>query len=431
MAQQNINVGTSPNDGTGDSLRNGFIKTNDNFTDLYANKEDTANKSATTTLGTSDVLFPTQKAVKTYVDNGLGTKQNTLISGTNIKTINGNSVLGSGDLIISGGVSGSGTDNYIPRFNGTTALENSIIFDNGTNVGINTNTPIRALHVVGLGTPTIIAGYYNSNAICYTAYHSAGTFENAVRVGAQGNNLLFSVSSDGSPSERMRINSSGDVGIGTSSPLSRLHVDGVNNQILLSGGLIQAIGSYIGGTMISYDDSIAQWSLFNGALDFNLSDQSFYLSSILITDSGGSVNFGAKRLPNATSFTNSSYETLIGVYDDTTYEWETGIYAKRNIYCGDGGLTTILTIAEPNSSIDLVAKIGYGTKFFVAKISVIVDWDALTYTYKITNTNTTNFDDSDSININFEFAFAGAEFVVQINNTSGSDIYPNINANIL
>jgi hypothetical protein len=34
-------------------------------------KENAANKSATTTLGTSDVLFPTQKAVKTYVDTAI------------------------------------------------------------------------------------------------------------------------------------------------------------------------------------------------------------------------------------------------------------------------------------------------------------------------------------------------------------------------
>ncbi|MDC1540684.1 hypothetical protein N8480_08470, partial [Flavobacteriaceae bacterium] len=33
------------------------------------NKEDSTNKSTTTSLGTSDVLFPTQNAVKTYVDN--------------------------------------------------------------------------------------------------------------------------------------------------------------------------------------------------------------------------------------------------------------------------------------------------------------------------------------------------------------------------
>jgi hypothetical protein len=37
--------------------------------------------------------------------NIIGSKQNTLISGTNIKTINSNSILGSGNLVITGGVS--------------------------------------------------------------------------------------------------------------------------------------------------------------------------------------------------------------------------------------------------------------------------------------------------------------------------------------
>lgn len=42
-------------------------------------------------------------ATKTYVDTGLGTKQDTLVSGTNIKTINNQSILGSGDITIQGG----------------------------------------------------------------------------------------------------------------------------------------------------------------------------------------------------------------------------------------------------------------------------------------------------------------------------------------
>lgn len=37
------------------------------------------------------------------VDNKLTNKQDTLVSGTNIKTLNGQSILGSGDLPISGG----------------------------------------------------------------------------------------------------------------------------------------------------------------------------------------------------------------------------------------------------------------------------------------------------------------------------------------
>jgi hypothetical protein len=36
MAQQTINVGSSPNDNTGDTIRNAFSKVNSNFTELYA-----------------------------------------------------------------------------------------------------------------------------------------------------------------------------------------------------------------------------------------------------------------------------------------------------------------------------------------------------------------------------------------------------------
>lgn len=35
MAKQTINVGTTANDGTGDTLRDSFIKVNDNFTEVY------------------------------------------------------------------------------------------------------------------------------------------------------------------------------------------------------------------------------------------------------------------------------------------------------------------------------------------------------------------------------------------------------------
>jgi len=40
---------------------------------------------------------------KSQTDNLLSNKQDTLVSGTNIKTINGESVLGSGNIVISGG----------------------------------------------------------------------------------------------------------------------------------------------------------------------------------------------------------------------------------------------------------------------------------------------------------------------------------------
>jgi hypothetical protein len=214
MAQQIINVGTNPNDGTGDTLRGAFVKTDDNFTDLYTNKQNTLISGTNIkTINSTSLL-----------GSGNVSVQPTLVSSTNIKTINGNSILGSGDLTISGGITGSGTDNYIPRFNGTTALENSIIFDNGTNVGIGTSSPVTKLDLgsstgqklsiyasgndrAGFGIETSTLRYYTpTNTI-----HSFGHLSNS-------DGVTFS--------ERMRIDSSGKVGIGTSSPSETLHVNG-------------------------------------------------------------------------------------------------------------------------------------------------------------------------------------------------------------
>jgi hypothetical protein len=54
-----------------------------------------------------------------------------------------------------GGVSGSGTTNYVPKFTGTEEIGDSQIFDNGTNVGIGTDTPIVNFQVEG----TVLAGF--------------------------------------------------------------------------------------------------------------------------------------------------------------------------------------------------------------------------------------------------------------------------------
>ena len=60
-------------------------------------------------LSTNELIYFKGHAQATYMSDGatvedaVNDKQNTLISGTNIKTINGNSILGEGDITIEGG----------------------------------------------------------------------------------------------------------------------------------------------------------------------------------------------------------------------------------------------------------------------------------------------------------------------------------------
>lgn len=154
MAQQTINVGTNPNDGTGDPLRTGFVKTNSNFTDLYNNKQD-ALVSGTNikTINSNSVLGSGNISVQDALVSGTNIQtingndiltsgdlsvQETLVSGTNIKTINGSSVLGSGDLTISG--SGlQGIHGLIQLNSGAQISSSTQAVSSGTGGNFNTN----------------------------------------------------------------------------------------------------------------------------------------------------------------------------------------------------------------------------------------------------------------------------------------------------
>jgi hypothetical protein len=80
--------------GTMDDIPNGstYVKTENNLTD--AEKTKLSNLSGTNSG---------DNAVNSLYSGLSASKQDTLVSGTNIKTINGTSLLGSGDLTISGG----------------------------------------------------------------------------------------------------------------------------------------------------------------------------------------------------------------------------------------------------------------------------------------------------------------------------------------
>lgn len=76
-------------------------------------------------------------------------------------SVNGNFADSSGNITVSSGggdVTGAGTTNYISKWSSSSALTDSQIFDNGTNVGIGTASPSFKLDISGTGRFTGLLG---------------------------------------------------------------------------------------------------------------------------------------------------------------------------------------------------------------------------------------------------------------------------------
>ena len=139
---------------------------------------------------------------------GFYDKDNSLGSAGQILTTNGSATYWS--AAGSGTISGSGTDNYVPRFNGTSALENSLIQDNGTGVGI------------GIAPNNSYMLRIDGNMLTGSGqWHYWGGSTVGIR-DKSGTGLEFKTGS----STNVTILSDGNVGIGTGTPARKLHVLG-------------------------------------------------------------------------------------------------------------------------------------------------------------------------------------------------------------
>ena len=89
----------------------------------------TGDVSLTIPTSTSQLVNDAEFITAEYHDN---TKQDTLVSGTNIKTINNQSLLGSGNITISGGGGGSGTDTGFANVREIQAADNQTTYNPDT-----------------------------------------------------------------------------------------------------------------------------------------------------------------------------------------------------------------------------------------------------------------------------------------------------------
>jgi hypothetical protein len=144
--------------------------------------------------------------------------------------INGVTIGGGGGS----GITGAGTTNYLPKYSSSTSIGNSVMYDNGTSIGLGTANPTgqasnnRVLQIYGAGTANRAQLHLvNSNTGEGT---SDGTF-----IGIDDSTNLYINNSESAAtifenagSERMRITSGGNVLIGTTTDSgNKLDVNGI------------------------------------------------------------------------------------------------------------------------------------------------------------------------------------------------------------
>jgi hypothetical protein len=274
------------------------------------NGKQAAGTYVTSVTGTSPIVSSggTTPAISIPVAT---TSVNGYLSSTDWTTFNGK------QNALTNPVTGTGTTNYLPKFTGSTTIGNSLVFDDGTNVGINTASPIYILDAYSTGTGTAririqgttnfaVTQAQNSSGILYMGIDSSTAggfgFGNYSRLILSTNNypLVFGVNS----AESMRIwGATGNVNIGTT-PASdagfKLDVNGTGRFTTSSSGNIFTIGTtYAGGR------------------------------NIQIGVSDGSI------LPTASAYINDN--TGVGVYIGDNSASTKGLYVK---YGGDVGIGT-------------------------------------------------------------------------------------------
>ena len=294
---------------------------------------------------TSSVLFSTGS-------NKIGS------SLSNVQELTG-SVGITGSLAINGtgAIVGSGTANYVPKFTASGTIGNSLIFDNGTAVGIGTSSPGSLFDITNVNstaydsTNSLISGQTMRIANTST---TSGISANLlfIATGGGGGNGIGTISgvntgtgslaltfatrdAGGSIAERMRITSAGSVLIGGTSS------DGYGFQVY-------------GATSLNGQVKFTQVTAFSGfvneTLAVNGSSASYFLNKDTGTNNGSSTTtFNIGGLSNAAG--TIAHITLRVSKGATGSAINTFAYVQINgvdtiglvVANGSGAMTTIKT----------------------------------------------------------------------------------------
>jgi hypothetical protein len=215
----------------------GLIKTGDNTAISGTPKvlSDGNGNNLPMEVSTTGVNFTNQLqqgGVAVPTASQVAAKQDTLVSGTNIKTINGASLLGSGNIPVV--TSPSGVSGAIQFSNGSAfASDAANLFWDDTNnrLGVGTNAPASQLEIKGNDDASFqISGGIAGRRALFSYFNAPSVFEfdvsNILRI---KNGSTYSLYTD----------TTGSVGIGTLSPSARTHIKGSGSTSATTSLLVQ------------------------------------------------------------------------------------------------------------------------------------------------------------------------------------------------
>ena len=110
-------------------------------------------------------------------------------------------------------VTGTGTTNYLPKFTSASTIGDSLVFDNGTNVGINRNNPTRTLDILGgtgIGTVLKLEGAAGTTTYLQLAYNGATNAQSGY-IGYNSSSQMQFFTND---TLRATLDASGNLGLG-------------------------------------------------------------------------------------------------------------------------------------------------------------------------------------------------------------------------
>jgi hypothetical protein len=244
-----------------------------------------------------------------------------------------------------------------PDLRFSTAGSEKMRITNAGNVGIGTNSPIRPLDVSadsGANAINIRTRSANDYGVLSFSNSTASEIISNIYIHRTGTNigaLIFETNNGGAAAERMRINSSGNVGIGTTSPSGILHVNAgasADTNVRIQAG---ASGNHAKLTFSNSSNTVFWTAGYRSSTgDFGINYGDSFNSTGLTINTSGNVGIGTAlptqklEINDGNIQVNRSYPFL--ALKASGWSSNSFIQVGTNLTIDDGG--DYMTIRNPS-----------------------------------------------------------------------------------